>query len=633
MARKKKSKSDDFIKIEEKDKKVVIEEVKKEEKKNVEIPRNKIYKHPLTNFVLVLVLLSSLAFFIIGLFFEKDYSITNMISSLLLVVFSLLYVTFSMTINRKNKTIILLSGLFLLGYFTYGSLLTLEVFKIPNNRVLDFSGMELTEVISWSEENKIDIVQDYEYSDMISEYHIISQSVRAGTKLNGLKSLTVAVSEGPNPSKEVAVPNMVNWESERVLEFIKNNYLSNVDVDFEESSKQKDTVIEQNKSGNMRRNEKLELVFSYGEELGFDEVKLRDLSGMTEFEAKFYLKQNQLKYKFEEVFSSKVKKGLVVKQDVKPGTMVAVNDDRITVSISKGPEIKIPDLKGMSMTDITEWVIKNKLKLEFTDKYDDSIEENSVISANYKEGEIVAEGTEIEVVISRGKLIMPEFKSYNDFKEWADKYDIRYEEKHEFSSSVKAGEAIKYSYKTGDTIRNNDPVVVTVSDGKESSVPSVVGLTKDAAASKLKSAGFGYGFVYSYSSTVSKGKVIRQSISAGSKVAEGTTITVTISNGKKPSSSSSSSSSSGSSSSKPTCTKKTYTIGRNLNTVFDGESGYSKVSSALYSFFANNYPNVKISVVGVADTGMSSGSYVGGIGPGTTIISCNSSPYVIQIAK
>ena len=550
MARKKKNKSDDFIKIEEKKKEVAIEEVKKEEKKNVEVPRNRIYKHPLTNFVLILVLLSSLAFFIIGLFFEKDYSITNMVSSLLLVIFSLLYVTFSMTINRKNKTIILLSGLFLLGYFVYGSLLSADIFKIPNNKVLDFSGMELTEVISWSEENKIDIVQDYEYSDMISEYHIISQSVKAGTKLQGLKSLTVAVSEGPNPSKEVVVPNMVNWDSERVLEFVKNNYLSNVDVEFEESSKQKDTVIEQNKSGNMRRDEELELVFSYGEELGFDEVKLRDLSGMTEFEAKFYLKQNQLKYKFEEVFSSKVKKGLVVKQDVKPGTMVAVNDDRITISISKGPEIKIPDLKGMSMTDITEWVIKNKLKLEFTDKYDDSIEENSVISANYKEGEIVAEGTEIEVVISRGKLIMPEVKSYNDFKEWADKYDIRYEEKHEFSSSVKAGEAIKYSYKTGDTIRNNDPVVVTVSDGKESSVPSVVGLTKDAAASKLKSAGFGYGFVYSYSSTVSKGKVIRQSISAGSKVAEGTTITVTISNGKKPSSSSSSSSGG---SSKPTC--------------------------------------------------------------------------------
>jgi beta-lactam-binding protein with PASTA domain len=346
-------------------------------------------------------------------------------------------------------------------------------------------------------------------------------------------------------------------------------------------------VIEQNKSGNMKRDEELKLTFSYGQDEERKEIKLRDLSGMSKFEATFYLKQNRINYEFEEVFSSKVKRGFVVKQSVKAGTMINTGDTKIIVSISKGPEIKIPNLKGMSMTDITEWVIKNKLKLEFTDKYDDSIDENSVISANYKEGDIVAEGTVIEVVISRGKLIMPEFNSYYEFKEWADKYGILYEEQREFNESVKAGDVISYSYKTGDTIRNNDPVVVTISNGKSASVPSVIGLSKADATAKLKNAGFGYSFVYSYSDSVAQGKVIRQSISAGSKVAQGTTITVTISNGPKPAPP------------KPVCNPVSVTIQSSLNG--------SSVAQTSANYRAA-YPNVKFNFVpkasNIGTTGM-----------------------------
>lgn len=107
--------------------------------------------------------------------------------------------------------------------------------------------------------------------------------------------MTVAVSEGPNPGKEIAVPNMVTWESDRVLEFIKENHLSNVHVDFIESAKKVDTVIEQSKSGNMRRDEELKLIFSYGEELTFSEVKLRDFTNMSKFEGNVLFKTKSFK--------------------------------------------------------------------------------------------------------------------------------------------------------------------------------------------------------------------------------------------------------------------------------------------------------------------------------------------------
>lgn len=527
------------------------EEIKKKDvsvKIDNDIKSKKVVKHTIVHSFLVIVLLTSLVYFIVSLFYSKDGSLSNLISSLLLMVFTIVFVSVSITTNRRNKIGILFGSIILFIYFVFGILLNLgkidlgfvstNVSSLSSGRVIDFTRMSLTDVVKWSEKNSINIIQDYEYSDMIEEYHIISQDVEEGTNLKKVKDITVSVSEGPNPSKEVVIPNMVSWDSERVLAFIKENHLSNVVVEFVQSSKQVDTVIEQNKSGSIKRNEELRLIFSYGEELGYEEVKLIDFTNMSKFEVTFYLKQHHLNYEFDEDFSSKIKRGFAVKQNVKAGTMVKVNDEKIIVTISKGPEIKIPDLTKMTMSEVTEWIIKNKLKLEFSDSYDDSISENSVVSANYKEGDVVSQGTTIKVVISRGKLTMPKFSNFGEFRDWAEKYGIRYEEKHEFSDNVSAGEAISYSYKTGEVIKNNDSVVVVISDGKEASVPNVVGSTKQEATSKLKNAGFGYNFVYSYSNSVAEGKVIKQSISAGSKVAQGTTITVTISNGKKPASSS-----------------------------------------------------------------------------------------------
>ena len=195
----------------------------------------------------------------------------------------------------------------------------------------------------------------------------------------------------------------------------------------------------------------------------------------------------------------------------------------------------------MSMVEITDWVITNKLKLEFTDRYDDSVKENSVIEANYSKGDSVEQGSTIKVVISKGNLVMRDFKSLDEFKEWANKYGISYREEHEFNDDVSQGDVISYSYKKGDTIKNGDTIVVKISDGKECKVPNLIGMSKKEVISKLESLNLNYNFVYQSSNKYSKDKVIKQSISAGSKVSSGTTITVTLSNGKKEESNSNSS--------------------------------------------------------------------------------------------
>ena len=503
-----------------------IDNTFKEEIKHIK--KDKPRKHIIVNTFSVLLLIVSLVYFGINVT-DKSIPINTMIINVFLTLFTILFVTISFTYNKKNKSIIFMSNLLLLIVFGL-SIYDSKGLSVSTSKVADFRGKDLTYVTKWASKNKVKLNQVYEYNDMVDEYEIIAQDEKLD-KDGKLTELTVAVSEGPNPSKEIIVPNMVSWDSDRVINFIKENYLTNVIVEFVESDKAKDTVIEQSTSGNLKRDDEIKLTFSYGEELGFEEVTLIDFTNMSKFETEFYMKQNQLSYKFSDEFSSKVKKGYVVKQSIEASKSVKINDETINITISKGPKIKVPDLKNLSMTEVTEWAIKNKLKINFSDKYDDSVKENYVISCNYEVDSIIEQGTVVKLVISRGALKMPKFKSVNDFYSWADKYEINYEEKHEFSDSVDAGEVISYSYKAGEAIKNDDTIIITISDGKKREVPNLKGLTKKEAINKLDKVGLNYNFIYK-NSVEDKDVVIKQSMSAGSEVSSGVTITVTLSNGK-----------------------------------------------------------------------------------------------------
>ena len=518
--------------VEEKEE--VIEEEKEEPvKEKITNKSNVKTKSPFTNLVLVLVIIISLIQFVIVLI-NKDSSISDLINNLIITLFSVLFSIVGITYKRKNKKLLFISGLILLCYFVLNLNNSFNFIKSPISVVPDFSNKSLTEVMQWASKNNILVNQDYEYSDMIPEYKVISQSIDSGKSLSGITEIDISISEGPNPYKEIVVPSMISWDHERVLNYIRENYLENVIVEFVQSSKKADTVIEQSTSGNLKRNDELKLTFSYGEVLEYEDYGVIDFTNMSQFEIEFFMKQHQLKYEIEYVFSSKIKKGYGVAQSVDAGTKVKVNSEVVKISISKGPKIKVPDLTKMDVNEITEWAIKNKLKLTFKDSYDDTIPEGEIIKTDKNNGDILEQGNVITVTLSRGNLKMPNFDTMIEFKEWADKYGIMYEEKHEFSDKVPIGEIIGFSYDVGDTIKNGDSISVTISDGKQVEVPNVVGQSKSSAISKLEGAGLKYNVSTKYHNSVAKNTVISQSISAGSKVGAGTTVSIIVSLGKQP---------------------------------------------------------------------------------------------------
>ncbi len=605
------------------------------------------YKHPLVNLFLIIVLIACIAYFIINIACKPISSFTGILNILLITLFSIIFVGIGISINKKSKNSIVLCGLILLAFFMVNSLDILNIVKVTSvTRVENFTGRSLVDVVKWAELNNVELDQEYEYSDMVEDYKIISQSVKAGTKVDGLKNIVVAVSEGPNPSKEIIIPSMIGWDSERVINFVEENYLSDVEVEFVLSEKQENTVIEQSTTGNMKRNDHLKLTFSLGEEYDDSEIKLIDFTNKSKFEVDLYMKSHRLNYDINYDFSNKIKRDRAIKQSLEAGTMISPNNEEfINITLSKGKKIKVPDLTKMSMTEITNWVIKNRLKIEFNDQYDDSVKENDIISTDKVKGDIIEQGSVIKVVVSKGSLKMPKFKSFNDFRDWADKYGIKYEIKNEFSSSVKDGEVISYSYKTGEVIKNDDTIIVTLSSGEKVTMPKVIGLTKSQATTKLKDAGIKYSFVYSPSDE-KKDTVINQSIKTGSEISKNTTVTITISNGKKQvqerqsnnNSSSNRPNSNGNNSGgnttppAPSCVESTCTVPGSIMNILNDDPSYNKTVSWINGTLASACPGLKYNIVASTDSGMSSGSIVSGLKARQTLRTC-STTYTFVIAK
>ena len=610
--------------------KVIKEEIKEDKKEIKEV--KKIKKHLVVNiFCIILFIVSLVAF---GFNVINSTSIFSLICSLLITIFTIIFVVVSITYKRNSKNMILIGSLILIGYFV------LNIFN-PNssisfNGVPNFTNKSVTEVMKWASKNSITINQEYEYSDMIPEYRVISQDVKSGTSLGNINEITVSISEGANPSKEIIVPSMIGWDTERVLKFIKNNFLSNVNVEFVQSDMAKDTVINQSTSGNLKRDDEINLTFSYGEELDTSEVSLIDFTDKSKFEVEFYMKQHQLKYKFEEEFSNKIKRGYAVKQSITAGEKVLVNDTEIVVIISKGPKIKVPDLKKMDMTSITEWAINNKVKLNFSDSYDDTIKKNGIISTSVNEGDIIEQGTVIKVVLSRGNLKMPSFESIEDFYEWANKYNVKYEEQHEFSDTVEAGKVISYSYKTGTVIKNGDSIKVIISDGAKRTVPSVVGLSKNNACSKLENAGLNCSVSYRNSSE-SKDKVLAQSISAGSEVSNGTTVVISVSNGKTPTNNNNNNNNNNGGGNttppptpQPTCNQCSLSGIRGVVSA-NIDDGFNAVASALKSHIQSQCPGATVVINSDTSSGKPAGTIISGNPETRTYTTCDT--ITITLAK
>ena len=311
--------------------------------------------------------------------------------------------------SEFNKVYIFLSIMILL-FLSFYLVTDINLVSLPKEEVIaSYYNKDLKELKDFADKNNINLVIEYEYSDEIETGKIIRIDTEGISYVKDIKQIIVTISDGPNYDKLLIVPSMIGRNLDDLIEFIDKNFMNNVTINFEISDTDKDTIIAQDKNGEIRRNSDITFVISLGSEIS-DTVTMENLVGMKLFDAELWLKRNGIKYEIKYEFSDK-SKNEVLSQSTNKDEEINIKDTNITITVSAGVAIKIPDFKTMTVDEATSWIINNKLKVEFNEIYDENIETGKIIEQSIKENELVKENTLITLTISKGQIIMDEFKS------------------------------------------------------------------------------------------------------------------------------------------------------------------------------------------------------------------------------
>lgn len=431
--------------------------------------------------------------------------------------------------SEFNKVYIFLSIMILL-FLSFYLVTDINLVSLPKEEVItSYYNKDLKELKDFADKNNINLVIEYEYSDEIESGKIIRIDTEGISYVKDIKQIIVTISDGPNYDKLLIVPSMIGRNLDDLIEFIDKNSMNNVTINFEISDSDKDTIISQDKNGEIRRNSDITFVISLGSQIS-DTVTMEKLVGMKLFDAELWLKRNGIKYEIKYEFSDK-SKNEVLSQSTNKDEEINIKDTNITITVSAGVAIKIPDFKTMTVDEATNWIINNKLKVEFNEIYDENIETGKIIEQSIKENELVKENTLITLTISKGQIIMDEFKSISEFRDWANKYNVKYNETYDYSNNISKGEAISYSYNKGDIIDPDGVIYVKISLGKAVYIPSFVGKNKTDAQNTCNSLGIRCNFVTGTYTNYNSNVIYNQSRSVNSKVARGSSITLTLSKG------------------------------------------------------------------------------------------------------
>lgn len=654
LAKQKSQTEKEMAKNREEMKKILFNDENDEKRNKKEVKKTK--KPIITNIWLTLTLLLAIAFALYLGYHSLNsvnqiYELIN--GGLILIIVICFIIAYNRSLKKNKTTATAITGALFMGFMSFNCLYLANFIELPvQSNIPNFVGQEYTTALAWNEENDVTFDQTFDYSDTVSKYSVISQSTEPQTLTKNIDEVSYSVSNGPDYNKNVIISDMTGWNIDEVLKVIDENFLNNVIVNFEENPDiERNTVINQSISGNIKRNDEITFTVSLGDKNALSPIKLKNLKDEKLLNASIYLGQNAITYELNYEFSNDVAKGNVISTDSKQGTTLNP-DDHVTLTVSKGKEIKIPDLTNKTMYEITEWMIENNLQINYSDRYDNKIKSGRVIEANYKEGDIIEEGTTIDIVFSKGKLKMPKLTTIDEFKAWADTNGVKYEIVEEFNNDIAKGNIIKASVNTGKNINLNETITVTVSKGQAINVPSFNGKTKNEAQKECDNLGLICSFVEE-TSTEKEGTIINQSISSGTEIAKGESITLTVATSKKVTTTSNKTSSN-SSSSKPSntsrpsntqqnqggsnqqsgngntsqCKSSSYNINiRALNNIFNAGENYTTTKSKIEEYFHSNYPGININVSGDPSSGATSGSYVSGFKGGT--VTCPSSVSIV----
>ena len=224
--------------------------------------------------------------------------------------------------------------------------------------------------------------------------------------------------------------------------------------------------------------------------------------------------------------------GLILLFIITIGTTIGISN------ATRPKDVAIPNLVGKTVDEAKKILEENKLiYVEEESAYNTEYEAGQIISQTppFVEGRKIKQKTEVKVVVSLGteKTKVPKLKGLTkqEAEDAADEAKIKLEFVEEISKTVEAGIIIKQEVDTDTEVNAGDTVKVYISIGtgiKQVVVSSVLYQEEATAKQNLEDLGLKVTVEYSEDKTRGNGVVLKQSISSGEKVDEGTAITITV---------------------------------------------------------------------------------------------------------
>lgn len=170
----------------------------------------------------------------------------------------------------------------------------------------------------------------------------------------------------------------------------------------------------------------------------------------------------------------------------------------------------------------------------------DSVEEGSVASTDPAGGTQAEKGSTVRVTISSGpdSVVLPDNlvgMTPEDARKAIEALGLKWEldSSKVASDTVAEGKVAQTNPSPGSKVKAGQTIRVYLSSGSdEVEVPDLSGMSQDQARSALKAVGLELGNVTSVDSEKDKDRIVAQDPATGTKVKKGTTIGVSVSNGK-----------------------------------------------------------------------------------------------------
>ena len=280
------------------------------------------------------------------------------------------------------------------------------IFLRPTIEMPDFVGKTQSDVAQWVTQQgiqKTGIIFDKGYSLEFKKDEIISQSIEAGKKVKKDVKLNFVMSMGADPEESIEVPDIMAMTHEELTAWKKDNQLDNTRITtaFSETVEE-GNVISFNFKGceasDFTRGCNLSISVSKGKAPA-GTVVITDFKNGSLSAVEAWAETNKITLDVRHAFDDKIAAGQVISTSPEANKTLK-QGDTLTVIVSQGKGVKVPDFASMARKEVDKWLEANAQYVTVERRYADSA--SYIIKQNVKTGAMIGSEDKLEITLNQG---------------------------------------------------------------------------------------------------------------------------------------------------------------------------------------------------------------------------------------